>query len=87
MASTDTAQEVTMSLPTLLDVPAACRELGDLSRAQLYRLIQAGELETTHLGRLTRVTGASLAAYVDRLIEAEQERHSGPPEAASWPHT
>ena len=60
------------SLPALLAVPEACRELGGLSRAQRYRLIAVGELETVHLGRLMRVTSRSLQAYIERLIEIER---------------
>ena len=60
------------ALPTLLSIPDACRELGGLSRAQLYRLIAAGEPETMHIGRLIRLTGRSVQAYVDRQVRAER---------------
>lgn len=37
-----------------------------------YELINAGELETFKVGRGTRVTTASVRAYVERQIEAER---------------
>lgn len=70
-----------MSAP-LLTVPDACCALGGISRAQLYRLIQAGDIETAHIGRLMRIPSQSLDAYIDRLIEADRVRHGGPSEAA-----
>lgn len=41
-----------------------------VSPAQGYRLIAAGELETFKIGRATRITVASLEAYIARQLAA-----------------
>ena len=56
----------------LLTIPEACRELGGLSRAQLYRYIESGELDCVHLGRLIKVRADSLEAFVARQIQDER---------------
>ena len=38
-----------------------------LSRAQIYRLIDCGELNTVKIGKCRRVTNAQLQAYVMKL--------------------
>lgn len=43
-----------------------------VSVAQGYRLIAAGELETFKIGRATRITVASIEAYIDRQLAARQ---------------
>lgn len=43
-----------------------------VSPAQGYRLIAAGELETFKVGRATRITLASIEAYVARQLAARQ---------------
>lgn len=57
----------------LLTVSDACRELA-ISRAHLYRLIERGEIEAAHIGRLIRIPRRSLEAYVERLTRHEGVR-------------
>jgi excisionase family DNA binding protein len=45
-----------------------------VSRATIYRLLEAGELEGFHVGAAAMVTRASLDAFVARQREAEPER-------------
>jgi excisionase family DNA binding protein len=45
-------------------------EAGDLlslSRAQVYRLIEVGDLDSVKIGKCRRVTYAQLEAYVSRV--------------------
>ncbi len=42
-------------------------ELLSLSRAQLYRLIDQGDLETVKIGKSRRITFGQLGAFVERL--------------------
>ena len=55
--------------PTLLRVNDVCRMLG-LSRASVYRLVDAGELAIVTIGPGTksrRITAQSVYAYVAKL--------------------
>jgi hypothetical protein len=47
----------------------AGRAMGGISRRQVYRLIQRGELTKVQIGTRTFVTAESIRAYVDRLTE------------------
>ena len=38
-----------------------------------YELINAGELETYKVGRATRITTASIRAFVDRQVASHRE--------------
>ena len=42
-------------------------DLLSISRAQLYRLIEFGDLESIKIGKCRRVTYAQLEAYVSRV--------------------
>jgi excisionase family DNA binding protein len=53
----------------LLSVEEAARALG-IGRSKTYELISAGDLETVHIGRSTRVPVAALHDLLDRLREA-----------------
>lgn len=44
--------------------------LGGISRGQLWKLANEGEIQRVHIGRRVFFTAASVAAYVDRLTEA-----------------
>jgi len=55
--------------PALASIPDACRYLGGISRAALYKDYIA-QLETVHLGTRCFVVVASM----DRLIEARKSR-------------
>ncbi len=44
-----------------------CAELLSLSRAQLYRLIDQGDLEVLKVGRSTRVSLSQLNLFIERL--------------------
>lgn len=47
-------------------VEEAC-DLLSLSRAQIYRLIDLGELETVQIGRARRITSKQIDAFVSGL--------------------
>ncbi len=47
-------------------VEETCR-LGSLSRAQLYRLIDSGEIATVKIGKTRRITSRALDAFVRAL--------------------
>jgi excisionase family DNA binding protein len=55
------------------DVPEAAWYLG-ISRAQLYKLIAAGELTPVHIGRRTLVATGELDRYIQaRMAEAQHQ--------------
>jgi hypothetical protein len=54
-------------MPTILSVPAACAELGGISRTTLWTLVRDRHLEQVHIGRRAFITAESIAAYVDSL--------------------
>lgn len=51
----------------LVPIPEAMEYLGGVCRSTIYSLIDGGDLVRVHVGRRAFVTGASLAAYLDRL--------------------
>ena len=57
-----------------LSLPDAQRELGGLSRRQLYRLAELHQLEFIRIGKLVRVTRES----IDRLLAGGSESKSFP---------
>jgi Helix-turn-helix domain len=54
----------------LVPIPAACEELGGVSRTTVYELVNQRELVKVNIGRRGFITGESLAAYVNPLSEA-----------------
>ena len=52
--------------------PAEVADLLGMSRQWVYILLDRRELVGFHIGRKRRVTVASVAAYVDRQVAAEQ---------------
>lgn len=52
--------------PLLVDLASAAARLG-VSRSTLYRLIEAGQLDTVHVGRSVRIPIAALEDLVDGL--------------------
>lgn len=54
----------------LLPYDAARAALGGIGRTTLWELISRGELVRVNVGRRGFVTTKSIAAYVDRLTEA-----------------
>ena len=50
----------------LLTPKEAASALG-IGRSKLYELLQAGELESVHIGTCRRVTADTLVSYVERL--------------------
>jgi excisionase family DNA binding protein len=59
--------EVSVADRMLYTLETAGELLGGLSRATMYRLVAAGELEAVKLNRLTRITASSLKDYIERL--------------------
>ena len=56
-------------LPKPLAVPPrlACQLLS-VGLTRLYELLNAGELDSFHIGRARRITTASIRAYIDRQL-------------------
>ena len=50
----------------LLRIDEAARRLG-IARTLMYQLVQRGEVESVHVGRLHRIPVASLEEYVEDL--------------------
>jgi excisionase family DNA binding protein len=53
----------------LVSIPDAARALS-VGRSKIYELMEAGALETVHVGRRRLVRTASIRAYVDTLAVA-----------------
>ena len=56
----------TSTLPTLLKIAEIMDRTG-LSKASVYRVINAGQLRTVKIGRSVRVTEAELSRYIEAL--------------------
>lgn len=59
-----------VSLERMLPVDDALTALG-CRRTKLYELIEAGHLDARKLGRHTRITASSIAAYQASMPKAE----------------
>jgi excisionase family DNA binding protein len=53
--------------PLLYDVPAACQQLGGISKNTLYRLVAAGQLQLVKIGRRSYLVGDDLDRYARSL--------------------
>jgi len=58
--------EPTPITPLLLDVPTAARTLS-VSRRQIYKLFDRGDLTKLKIGKSSRVSAENLRRYVDGL--------------------
>jgi excisionase family DNA binding protein len=56
----------TSTLPTLLKIAEIMDRTG-LSKASVYRVINAGQLKTVKIGRSVRVTESELSRYIEAL--------------------
>ena len=56
----------TSTLPTLLKISEIMGRTG-LSKASVYRVINAGQLKTVKIGRSVRVTESELSRYIEAL--------------------
>ena len=56
----------TSTLPTLLKISEIMDRTG-LSKASVYRVINAGQLKTVKIGRSVRVTESELSRYIEAL--------------------
>lgn len=54
-------------------IAGASKILG-VSRSTVYRLIDQDELQRVHIGRRALITGESLLAYRQRLVDADSRR-------------
>ncbi|GHH16061.1 hypothetical protein GCM10008023_19640 [Sphingomonas glacialis] len=52
-----------------LSIPQAQAELGGISRANAYNLINRGDLELVKLGRKSLITGRSINRLKNKLLE------------------
>jgi excisionase family DNA binding protein len=52
--------------PLLYTIPEAAHVLR-ISRTKLYELLDAGEIESIHIGRSRKIPADSLRSYVSRL--------------------
>ena len=55
-----------MSDPLLLTVEESAQK-ARISRAKMFQLLKAGEIESVKIGRSRRIPSEALTAYVDRL--------------------
>ena len=53
--------------PMVVSPRRAC-ELLSVGLTRLYQLLNAGELESLHIGRSRRITTVSISAYIDRQL-------------------
>jgi excisionase family DNA binding protein len=56
----------TSTLPTLLKIGEIMDRTG-LSKASVYRVINAGQLKTVKIGRSVRVTESELSRFIEAL--------------------
>ena len=56
----------TSTLPSLLKIAEIMERTG-LSKASVYRVINAGQLRTVKIGRSVRVTESELSRYIEAL--------------------
>ena len=56
----------TSTLPTLLKIAEIMDRTG-LSKASVYRVINAGQLKTVKIGRSVRVTESELSRFIEAL--------------------
>ena len=56
----------TATLPTLLKIAEIMDRTG-LSKASVYRVINAGQLKTVKIGRSVRVTESELSRFIEAL--------------------
>jgi excisionase family DNA binding protein len=61
--------------PALLLTVAEAAQALRLSRAQLYNLVNRGDLQTVKIGNSRRVPLSALQAYIERLLR-EQHHHN-----------
>jgi len=61
-----------MTDPILLTPTEAATALG-IGRSKLYQLLQAGVLESVHIGTCRRIPAQALTALVDRLLVTDEE--------------
>ena len=55
-----------LSFPTLLRLTQVMDRTG-LSKASIYRVINAGQLKTVKIGRSVRISESELSRYIDAL--------------------
>lgn len=55
-----------LSFPTLLRLTQVMERTG-LSKASIYRVINAGQLKTVKIGRSVRISESELSRYIDAL--------------------
>ena len=61
-----------MTDQAVLSIPDAGRYLGGISRAQVYKLIDAGQLTRVKIGRRAMITRASCDQYLESLVNGVQ---------------
>jgi excisionase family DNA binding protein len=57
---------ITETLPTLLKLPEVMERTG-LSKASVYRVINAGQLKTVKIGRSVRISETELSRFINSL--------------------
>ena len=67
----------------LLTVPEACRYLS-ISRATLYRLMDAGNIRRVRIGGAVRFRPDDLDAFIDASLDTADPDASGPRAGIGW---
>jgi excisionase family DNA binding protein len=70
--------ESTTTQPLLVTIREAAAALR-VSRATVYRMTQAGELPTVHIGTAVRIPAAALARYVEERTAGGNANGTGSP--------
>jgi excisionase family DNA binding protein len=66
------------SSPLAVPPRLACQLLS-VGLTRLYELLNAGELDSFHIGRARRITTASIRAYIDRQLAARGNSSAASP--------
>jgi excisionase family DNA binding protein len=70
-----------IGIPLAVRPREAAQMLG-VGLTKLYELLDAGDLESFHIGRARRITTASLRRYIERQITATNGASSPSPKVA-----
>jgi predicted DNA-binding transcriptional regulator AlpA len=57
-------------LPPLVAMPEVPSYLGKISRSNVYKLVDAGELTRVHIGSRAFITGESITAFLSKVLSS-----------------
>jgi len=62
--------------------PSQAAQMLGVGMTKLYELLDAGDLESFHIGRARRITTASISRYIERQLTASNSKLSLPSKVA-----